>query len=494
MCGIAGIVGDADEVLLRRMLEILRHRGPDDLGVFVGDGVALGQTRLSIIDVTGGHQPILDEEGTGAVVANGEIYNFRALSKGLAGHTWRTRADSEVPLHLYQDIGTEAASRLDGMFALGIWDRGMLYLARDALGIKPLYVAEADGTFYFASEMKALLPVTTRIREFPPGHWYRPDRGFQPFVRWDTGVPSAWTEDGAVARVRELLPAAVSKRLMSDVPLGTLCSGGLDSTLVTALAARELGRFHTFSTGMSGAPDLENARRAAEILGTTHHIREFTEDEALEALPRIAWHLESYDAPLCRSAVPTYFVSELARRHVKVVLTGEGADELYAGYRYLKDLPEGAPLHAELVRTTRSLHHVNLQRTDRLTMAHGLEGRVPYLAWDHVRFALSLPTELKIRGPQRVEKWLLRRAFPDALPETLLWREKQKFAEGTGSSDLLRREAERTISDTEFEREAERAPVPLRTKEELYCYRLFAERFDLPDDVVQGIVGTTAVY
>ncbi|HKZ23465.1 MAG TPA: asparagine synthase-related protein, partial [Thermoplasmata archaeon] len=333
-----------------------------------------------------------------------------------------------------------------------------------------------------------------RIREFPSGHWFRADRGFVPFVQWSTEIRADWTEDMAVAQIRELLPAAVSKRLMSDVPLGTFCSGGLDSSLVTALAAKELDSFHTFSTGMAGAPDLEHARKASEFLGTEHHIREFTEDEVLDALPKVAWHLESYDAALFRSAVPTYFVSELARKYVKVVLTGEGADELYAGYRYLKDLQEGVPLHNEVVRITKALHNVNLQRTDRMTMAHSLEGRVPYLDWEHVGFALSLPTHLKVHGPERVEKWLLRHAFRDVLPEDLIWRGKQKFAEGTGSFEIIRREAERQISDAEFDREVARTPVPLRTKEELYCYRLFAERFDLDPEVVRDLVGITAVY
>lgn len=494
MCGIAGMVGDVDSALLRKMLDSMRHRGPDDLGLHVGDRFAIGQARLSIIDVAGGHQPILDETGTRCIVANGEIYNYRELAKGLTNHTFRTRSDSEVPLHLYEEIGPEVALRLDGMFALAIWDGDRLYLARDPIGIKPLYVAIEDGTFYFASEMKALLPASRRIREFPNGHWYRSDRGFQPYVEWTTAIRPDWTEESAIARIQEMLPLAVSKRLMADVPLGAFCSGGLDSTLVTALAARELPRFHTFSTGMEGSPDLESARKASEFLGTEHHIREFSEDEVLDALPAVAYHLESYDAALFRSAVPTYFVSELARRHVKVVLTGEGADELYAGYRYLKDLGDGPSLHNELVRITRALHHLNLQRTDRMTMAHSLEGRVPYLDWGHVMFALTLPAALKVHGPDRVEKWLLRRAFPGTLPEDLLTRSKQKFAEGTGSADMIRTEAERSITDREFEREAGRAPVPLRTKEELYCYRLFADRFDLEPETVRDIVGTTAVY
>lgn len=488
------MVGTTDEVLLRRMLDALRHRGPDDIGVFVDDRAAIGQTRLSIIDVAGGHQPIMSEEGTAAIIANGEIYNHRELAKGLAHHTLATRSDSEVPLHVYEDIGPEVAARLDGMFALAIWDGDTLYLARDPIGIKPLYFAIEDGTFYFASEIKALLLASKRIREFPNGHWYRADRGFVPFAPLETEIRGAWKEDEALTRLRELLSRAVSKRLMSEVPLGAFCSGGLDSTLITALATRELGTFHTFSTGMSGAPDLENALKASELLGTEHHLREFTEEDVLKALSKVAWHLESFDAALFRSAVPTYFVSELARRYVTVVLTGEGADELYAGYRYLKDLPPGEPLHRELVRITRDLHFVNLQRTDRMTMAHSLEGRVPFLDWEHVRFALTLPGHVKIRGPDQTGKWLLRKAFAGALPEDLLWRDKQKFAEGTGSYDVIRKEAERRISDAEFERKASRAPVPLRTKEELFCYDLFQEAFDLPPSVVPGLVGITSVY
>ena len=494
MCGIAGMVGEVDEGLLRRMLEAMHHRGPDDLGVHVADGVAMGQTRLSIIDVEGGHQPIPDEEGRRAIVVNGEIYNFRELTKTLSKHVLRTRSDSEVPLHLYEDLGPDAVTRLEGMFALALWDGDRLFLARDPMGIKPLYYAIEDGTFYFASEIRALLLASSNVREFPNGSWYRSDAGFHRYAAWPEHVQDGWTEEAAVRRLRELLVASVRSRLVSDVPLGTFCSGGLDSTLVTALAARELPKFHTFSTGMEGAPDLEAAERAASFLGTDHHLRVYTEDEVLDALPQVAAHLESFDAALFRSAVPTYFVSELARRHVKVVLTGEGADELYAGYRYLRDLPEGEPLHRELLRITKDLHYVNLQRTDRMTMAHSLEGRVPYLDAAHVRFALSLPTSLKIHGPERTEKWLLRAAFPGLLPEDLLWRTKQKFAEGTGSAGVIRKEAERQISDAEFEREASRAPVPLRTKEEVYCYRLFRENVDLPPQIVRELVGTTHVY
>lgn len=488
------MIGQVDADLLKRMLETMRHRGPDDLGMFEDDRAVIGQTRLSIIDVAGGHQPILNEEEDTAIVANGEIYNYKTLQKELGRHTFRTRSDTEVPLHLYEDLGPQVAARLNGMYALAIWDGDSAFLARDPIGIKPLYYALEDGTFYFASEMKALLLASKQIREFPNGHWYREDKGFQPFEPWRAEVRDDWSEEAAVARLQEILPRAVEKRLMSEVPLGTFCSGGLDSTLVTALASRSLPKLHTFSTGMEGAPDLESALQASEHLGTDHHIRVFTEDEVLNALPKVAYHLESFDAALFRSAVPTYFVSELARKYVTVVLTGEGADELYAGYQYLKGLPDDKTVHRELVRITGDLHYVNLQRTDRMTMAHSLEGRVPYLDREHVRFALSLPVRMKIYGPERVEKWILRKAFPDVLPESLLWRSKQKFAEGTGSHDVIRREAERQITDAEFDRDRAKSPVEVRTKEELFCYRLFSEQFDLNPAAVRELAGTTAAY
>jgi len=494
MCGIAGIVGEgADPADLRRMLDALRHRGPDDLGTYVDDGVAIGQTRLSIIDVAGGHQPILDEEGRVCIVANGEIYNYRMLAKELSGHRFRTHSDSEVPLHLYEDLGPDFVNRLDGMFAFAVWDGTNLFLARDHVGIKPLYYAIADGTSYFASEIKALLPVVRAgIREFPNGHWYRTDRGFQEYAAWRTAPRSRADLETSLRELRRHLEAAVEGQLMSEVPLGTFCSGGLDSTLVTAIAAKRLDRFHTFSTGMAGAPDLENAERAADRLGTEHHVREFTEDEVLDRLPEIVWRLESFDAALVRSAAPTFFVSELAKRYVTVVLTGEGADELYAGYRYLKDLPRDA-LHPELVRITQGLHNLNLQRTDRMTMTHGLEARVPYLDWGHVQFALGLPDEWKVQGEDRTEKWILRRAAEDVLPEDLVWRQKAKFAEGTGSADLVRREADRQLTDAEFTSLREEArPLALRTKEEAYCYRLFRERF--PKEGALQCLGRTDVY
>ena len=493
MCGIAGIIGDNDTPLVSKMLAALRHRGPDDMGIYADDGLTMGQTRLSIIDVAGGHQPIKGDMGNSFIVANGEIYNYRALAAGLSGHRFSTRTDSEVALHLYEDFGEQMPMMLDGMFAIAVCKDGQTLLARDPLGIKPLYYSEKDGNFYFASEIKALLLATDDVNMFPPGTMYVRGKGFRRF--W-TLPKSPSREDVSpetcASTIRVLLRQAVEKRLMADVPLGTLLSGGLDSTVVTALAQRSTEKLHTFVTGMEGSSDIEYSLQAAEYLGTEHHEAVFTADDVIRHLPRVIQHLESCDAALVRSALPTYFVSQLARRYVKVVLMGEGADELFAGYQYLKEIPTQA-LHSELVRITWELCYLNLQRADRMTMAHSLEGRVPFLDARLVRYALSLPSFLKLHGDEKTEKWILRKAFKDSIPDTILNRPKMKFAEGAGLTTVLNRIAEKEITDKEFEREAEKNKnVALRTKEELYIFRLFREFF--PQDSVLKVIGRTQVY
>lgn len=490
MCGIAGIIGAEDPMLVTRMLEVLRHRGPDDIGIYTDDGFTLGQTRLSIIDVTGGHQPIEGDRGTSCIAVNGEIYNYRMLARSLEGHEFSTAADSEVALHLYEDLGAEMPTQLDGMFALAVYRDGEVLLARDPLGIKPLYYAIEGEVVYFASEMKALFQATDQVRVFPPGTLYVHGKGFQRFWRLPQAVPDeAVSAEAAGTRIRELLGRAVEKRLMADVPLGTFLSGGVDSTIVTALVSRSLPRVMTFATGMEGSPDLDFSQRASEHLGTDHHLAVFDEDDVLDHLSRVVYHLESLDAALLRSAIPTYFVSQLARRHVKVALLGEGSDELFAGYRYLRELP-GPALHRELLRITAELHHLNLQRADRMTMAHSLEGRVPFLDKEMAGYALGLPTSLKLREE---EKWILREAFRELLPDFLLHRSKMKFAEGTGSSLVVKEAAERELSDAEFERLVSAHPrVPLRTKEEAYLFKIFREFF--PQESALQAVGRTWTY
>lgn len=479
MCGIAGVFGmpESDRIL-DTMLKKLSHRGPDDSGTYRSETVSLAHARLSIIDVAGGKQPIFNEDGTACIVFNGEIYNHRELRKRLeANHSFVTDTDTEVILHLYEELGPDCVRELDGMFAFAIYGTdGELFLARDPLGIKPLYTGRLDGCTYFASEMKALMGVIPEFEAFPAGHSYHSGSGRRMFFSIPEHKITPMTPDEAQTGIRSLLERAVVKRLMADVPLGVFLSGGLDSTIIAAIAREHIPGLHTFSVGMACSEDRRYAQMAAEYLETQHHEYVYTLDEMLDALPKVIYHLESFDAALVRSAIPNYFLARLASAHVKVVLSGEGADEIFSGYHYLKQF-EGDRLHQELVEITEALHNTNLQRTDRMTMAHGIEGRVPFLDIDLLRFVFTVPPELKL-GPDDTEKWILREAFRDILPEEIADRRKSKFSEGAGSSDVLAQVAAERISDEEFDRES---VLPtgqrVKNKEELMYYRVFREFF-----------------
>ncbi len=439
MCGLAGIWSRLGSHDVPRMLEAMRHRGPDDQGQYSGNQAVLGHRRLSIVDCDGGHQPILNEDESAATIVNGEIYNAAGLRDALTRrrHRFRTASDSEVPLHLYEDVGPQAVQSLDGMFALAIASGDELFLARDRIGIKPLYLSIDRDSIAFASELKALPSEAGPVIEFPPGTWFRNDVGLQRY--YSVPQPSAADLPCATLResLRDVIGRAVEKRLMSDVPLGTFLSGGLDSSIITALVRQHVTRLHTVAVGMEGSPDLEAARCVARHLDTIHHEYVFTADEVLEALPAIIFHLESFDVDLVRSAIPCYFASRVASDHMKVVLTGEGADELFAGYRYHRGLQRSDQLQDELVRSVRALHNMNLQRVDRMTMAHSIEGRVPFLDVDVIELALGIRTDLKLRGATPVEKWILRMAFENMLPGAIVWREKTQFDEGSGTADLV---------------------------------------------------------
>ncbi len=488
MCGIAGMLGRSDRNLLLTMLNEMKHRGPDDLGVHVDDNLAIGQTRLSIIDVAGGKQPIYNEEGNGLVVCNGEIYNHRDLRKELSSHSFKTRSDTEAILHLYEAFGPECVRRLDGMFAFAVSLGGDLCLARDRLGIKPLYYGEEDGTFYFASEMKAVLKATSHIHEFPPGHYYTPKNGFQKFYNVPQFAGSIADLALAVQAVKEKLALAVQKRLMSDVPVGVYLSGGLDSSVVALLARSGLDDLLTFSVGVAGSGDLEHASLVAKQLGTSHHQYVYGEDEAIKSLREVIYYLESFDYALVRSAIPNFLVSRLAHGKAKVILTGEGADESFSGYNYLKKLPPGE-LYEELWRITSSLHNLNLQRVDRMTMAHSIEGRVPFLDVTVLELASQIPLDFKL-GPDNIEKWILRLAFRDSLPESVAQRKKEKFSEGAGSMFYLKKFAERQVTDAEFERARHKHPM-LRSKEEFLYFSIFSEYY--PESLVENLGRTRDV-
>lgn len=501
MCGITGVWGERNEPLVRNMMELLAHRGPDDDGIHEkGMAGTLGHRRLSIMDPQGGEQPIYNENRSLAIVANGEIYNFRALRADLEkAHRFNTTSDTEVVLHLYEECGPEAVQRLDGMFALAVADDDSIFLARDPIGIKPLYYGVRDEggpreAFYFASELKALTDKGVTVEEFPPGTYYHSDTGFVPFYRVPERSPRKMPLDYWLKTVRAKLEEAVVKRLMSDVPLGAFLSGGLDSSLIAAIARRHMGELHTFAVGVEGSSDIEAARVAARYLDTTHHEYIYTAEEVTEKLPEIIYHLESFDQYLVRSAIPCYFCSRLASDYVKVILTGEGADELFAGYKYYKGFHNSEALHRELRRSVVSLHHSNLQRVDRLTMAHSIEGRVPFLDVEMIDLAQEIPPELKLRNDgsrKLVEKWILRKACEDLLPPELLWRDKEKFGEGSGTIDMLEGLLSEQVDDSQASRHIRANPRDnLRSAEEAFYHEILVDVYG-PSDVILDNVGRT---
>jgi asparagine synthase (glutamine-hydrolysing) len=492
LCGIVGGYGAMEPETAARMMERIAHRGPDDDGLVEVAGNTLGHRRLSIVDVEGGKQPLATPEKGLYLVGNGEVYNHEDIRRTLKDGDLNTRSDNEVALRLVAERGPEALSDLLGMYAFLIaGEDGTFIAARDPVGIKPLYWAKQDGLVRFASEMRAFdegwQPF---VESFPPGHYWTPEGGL---VRFGRAVPAgedlepfdgpsepgASIPDDILEKVRDRLIRTVERQMMGDVPVGVFLSGGLDSNLVAAIAARwyeKRGeRLKTFAVGLEDSPDLLAARAVAEHLGTEHHESVYTAEDALKVLPEVVRTIESFDPSLVRSAVPNFILAEFTARHVKVVLTGEGADEIFAGYEYLEDFRTEEDLHTELVRTIEGLHDLNLQRADRVTMAHGLEARVPFLELDMISLGLSLPAGWKLAGEDQPEKRLLRQAFDGWLPDDFLWRKKAQFGDGSGASSVLKDRMEESVTEEDFERERGEVDPPLRTREEVAYYRIFAE-------------------
>ena len=491
MCGIAAAYGGVEDEVGSRMLERLAHRGPDDEGSVTVNGNWLGHRRLSIVDVAGGKQPLVSASGTLHMVGNGEIYNHEQLRATLPEVEFLTRSDNEVAMHIFDQRGPAAFTDLHGMYAFIIAsDDGRFVAARDPVGIKPLYWARRDDRIQFSSEMRAFDEEWQPFVEaFPPGYYWTPEEGL---VRFATAVPhrkedlehfEGPSEPGApipeaiLTRVREQFIGNVESQMMGDVPVGVFLSGGLDSSLVAAIAARWYerrgGTLKTFAVGLADSPDLAAARAVAEHLGTEHHERIYTAEEALLVLPKVVRVIEHYDPSLVRSAVANYMLAEFTAKHVKVVLTGEGADEIFAGYEYLTEFDTEETLHDELVRNIEGLHNLNLQRADRVTMAHCLEARVPFLERDMIALGLALPAGWKLAGEGQPEKRLLRQAFDGWLPDELLWRKKAEFGDGSGAASALQDTIVETVSEEEFERERNEVDPPLRTREEMAYYRIF---------------------
>lgn len=497
MCGIIGDYRGIGPVTLGRMLKRLAHRGPDGEGsVNVADS-CLGHRRLSIVDVEGGKQPLKTKSGDLFMVGNGEIYNHEEVRESLQTADFLTRSDNEVALHLFVERGPDAFSELHGMYAFLIaGEDGRFVAARDPVGIKPLYWAQRNGHIRFASEMGAFdKEWRPDVEIFPPGFYWTPEDGLRRFARavphdkeelehFDgPSEPGAPIPQEILDRVREQFIRTVEGQMMGDVPVGVFLSGGLDSNLVAAIADnwyRERGedRLKTFAVGLEDSPDLEAARAVAEYLDTEHHECVYTAEDALEVLPEVVRVIENYDPSLVRSAVPNYILAKFTAQYVKVVLTGEGADEIFAGYDYLEEFDTEEKLHDELVRIIDGLHNLNLQRGDRVTMAHGLEARVPFLEREMIALGLALPAGWKLAGEDQPEKRLLRQAFDGWLPEEFIWRKKAQFGDGSGASSVLQEKMEESITEEEFEREKNEVEPPLRTREEVAYYRMFEEALE----------------
>jgi asparagine synthase (glutamine-hydrolysing) len=482
------------------MLDVLPHRGPDDRGIHIYGRTVFGHTRLSIVDVAKGHQPILTNDGKTGIICNGEIYNFQNIRDRLGKkHAFTTRSDSEAILHLYREKGPDCVCDLDGMFAFAVFDGDDFMLARDPIGIKPLYYGYKNDRLYFSSELGAMSRSDVQeVYEFPCGHYYTPAAGFVPYYQVPPVQDYFLSDAEETAKlIRYSLIRAVKKRLLSDreIHVGSFCSGGLDSSLIAAIAAEEIPHLHTFAVGMKDADgeesdDLKASRIAAAHIGSNHHEYVFTEDEYYEALPVVINKLETYDPSLVRCAVPCYFTCKLAARHVTVVLTGEGADEVFAGYQYMKHFP-AEQLNAEVRRLIQNVHNINLQRADRMGMFFSLELRVPFFDLALIDLGMKIAPELKIRANDggRVEKWILRQAFAGTgyLPDDILWRYKVQYTQGAGCEHLGERLAESEISDNDFERiRAENPDAVINSKEAAYYYRIF-RKYHPQDSLLKSI-------
>ncbi len=490
MCGFVCLHGIDDEALARRMLDRIAHRGPDERRITRVAGAILGHARLAIISPEDGTQPIVS--GDRALVVNGEIYNHADLRRIAGPERFVTHSDSETILHLMSDDAPRWIARLDGMFAFVLVLPGRVIAGRDPLGIKPLYRARIAGGIAFASEVKAFDgEAVDDIAAVRPGTLWDSRAGDRQWFRMPAGQaePEAGFEvDTAIRELRLVFEAAVRKWMVADVEIGSFLSGGLDSSAVAAVAAAELARkgrrLKTFAVGTSGSPDLAAARRVAAHIGSDHFERLFTPDDLVTAMPEVIGHMESADVDLVPSALPTHIVSVLAREHVKTVLTGEGADELFAGYTY-HHAYAGKPraLADELTRSLGSMHNINLQRVDRITMALGLEGRTPFLDRDLIAFAQTLPASLKMKvndDGSTTEKWIFRKAVEDLLPREIVWRAKAQFDEGSGSIDSLR-VALSTLTGK---------PAPVPREDQAACFRSILESRFVDPALILSQAGT----
>jgi asparagine synthase (glutamine-hydrolysing) len=522
MCGIFGILDIKTDVTELRtqaleLSKLLRHRGPDWSGIWNNNNTILCHERLAIVDVDTGAQPLISHSGN-VLAVNGEIYNHKQLATELTPtYDFKTKSDCEVILPLYEQHGVNFIDKLEGMFAFVLYDetKDAYLIARDHIGIIPLYTGyDEHGNFYVASEMKALAPVCKTIQEFPPGHYLWSDGGeLTKYYNRD------WSEYDNVKdnhtnldELKQAFEKAVKSHLMSDVPYAVLLSGGLDSSLVSAIAAKYVAkriededqtdawwpRLHSFSVGLEGAPDLLAARKVADMIGTVHHECHFTIQEGLDAIRDVIYHLETYDVTTIRAATPMYLMSrKIKAMGIKMVLSGEGADEIFGGYLYFHKAPNAKEFHEETVRKLSRLNMFDCARANKATSAWGVEARVPFLDKAFIDVAMRLNPEDKMCLDGKMEKWILRKAFDNGeyLPEEVLWRQKEQFGDGVGYSwiDSIRDHVNEQVSEQQFSTVGYRFPVNTPDTKEGYFYRSIFEEYFPQESAAKCVPGGKSI-
>ena len=484
-----------------QMSKTIRHRGPDWSGIFANDNAILAHERLAIVDPRSGRQPLYSKDGKLVLAVNGEIYNHREIRKQFEGkYEFLTQSDCEVILALYREKGPAFLEDLNGIFAFALYDieNNRFLIGRDHIGIIPLYQGwDKDGAYYVASELKALEGYCEKIEEFLPGqYYYSPD-----------GKPSQWysrdwmeydnvkDNTSSVDELRQALEDAVERQLMSDVPYGVLLSGGLDSSIISAVAKKFAARriesgntedawwpqLHSFAIGLEGSPDLAAARKVAEHIGSVHHEINFTVQEGLDAIRDVIYHIETYDVTTVRASTPMYLLSRYIKSMgVKMVLSGEGADEIFGGYLYFHKAPNAEEFHKETVRKLSKLHLYDCLRANKSLASWGVEGRVPFLDKEFMDVAMRLNPTDKMAGNGKIEKHILRQAFENYLPSEIAWRQKEQFSDGVGYNwiDTLKEIASEKVTDEQMENVATRFPIqPPMTKEEYHYRSIYSELF-----------------
>jgi len=506
MCGIlcAFELKQSSESIRPQILEMskkLRHRGPDWSGIYAMDKAIMSHERLAIVDPTSGKQPLISPSEKLILAANGEIYNHRDLRKALSGsYAFKTQSDCEVLLALYQEEGIDFLNKVNGIFAFAIYDaeKDSYFIARDHMGIIPLYMGwDGNGTFYVASELKALEGVCSKIELFPPGHYYHSED--KKVTQWYApdwkNYETVKDNPTSIEDLHDALSDAVHRQLMSDVPYGVLLSGGLDSSITSALAKKFAAhrieaddqqaawwpQLHSFSVGLEGSPDLAAAQEVAKYIGTIHHEIKFTIQEGLDAIREVIYHLETYDITTVRASTPMFLMARAIKSlGIKMVLSGEGADELFGGYLYFHKAPNAQEFHEETVRKLEKLHQYDCLRANKSLAAWGIEGRVPFLDKEFIEVAMRLNPKDKMITPERMEKWVLRKAFESYLPPSVAWRQKEQFSDGVGYSwiDTLKEMVNQEVTDEQMQNAHYRFPVQTpQNKEEFYYRTIFESHF-----------------